>query len=137
MVIQSHAAPVGASLSTRPSPSVLVDKVVHPNAFSLEITGSSTPRFRISDIVVIDPDQPPKTGDVVFAKVGGGDGALFEYCSLTPQGGGEAFVLLSPDSLAIAARSDVDHVQIIGTMEVLVCRVRGCDRWDDVVVSED
>lgn len=107
-----------AALSDAAADYLLTDRAVSKFAFALEIRGDSMqPEFREGDHVIIDPDVRPTPGDFVAARNGNVEATFKKY---RPRGmnatGVEVFELvpLNPDYPTL--RSDIEHIEIIGTM---------------------
>ena len=97
---------------------MLTDLDLSINAFALRIKGDSMmPEFREGDTVIIDPSIAPLPGDYVVAKNGDNEATFKKY---RPRGinerGDQVFELVPLNDDYPSMRSDLSHIQIIGTM---------------------
>ncbi|MCL2162238.1 MAG: XRE family transcriptional regulator [Betaproteobacteria bacterium] len=97
---------------------ILSEFKLSQGAFALRIRGDSMmPEFREGDTVIIDPEVPPKPGDFVVAKSGGGEATFMKY---RPRGlfadGVEVIELAPLNDDYPSMRSDITPITIIGTM---------------------
>lgn len=97
---------------------MLTDLELSMNAFALRIKGDSMmPEFREGDTVIIDPSVAPLPGDYVVAKNGDNEATFKKY---RPRGinerGDQVFELVPLNEDYPSMRSDLSHIQIIGTM---------------------
>lgn len=97
---------------------MLTDLELSVHAFALRIKGDSMlPEFREGDTVIIDPAVGPLPGDYVVAKNGDNEATFKKY---RPRGinerGDQVFELVPLNEDYPSIRSDLSHVQIIGTM---------------------
>lgn len=97
---------------------MLTDLDLSMNAFALRIKGDSMmPEFREGDTVIIDPSVAPLPGDYVVAKNGDNEATFKKY---RPRGinerGDQVFELVPLNDDYPSMRSDLSHIQIIGTM---------------------
>lgn len=97
---------------------LLTDLDLSANAFALRIKGDSMmPEFREGDAVIIDPAIVPMPGDYVVAKNGENEATFKKY---RPRGvneqGQQVFELVPLNEDYPSMRSDLSHIQIIGTM---------------------
>lgn len=97
---------------------LLTDLELSDHAFALEIKGDSMlPDFRPGDRVIIDPSVAPNPGDFVVAKNGQEEATFKKY---RPRGANEqgqtVFELVPLNEDYPSMRSDLMHIQIIGTM---------------------
>lgn len=97
---------------------IYTDLDVSRCAFALEIIGLSMfPQFEPGDRVIIDPEIVPQPGDFVAAKNDGHEATFKKY---RPRGrnadGKEVFELVPLNDDFPTLRSDVEPIQIIGTM---------------------
>lgn len=97
---------------------MLTDLELSQNAFALRIKGTSMmPEFREGDAVIIDPSVAPMPGDYVVAKNGENEATFKKY---RPRGlndaGQQVFELVPLNDDYPSIRSDLTHVDIIGTM---------------------
>lgn len=97
---------------------LLTDLELSQHAFALRIKGDSMmPEFREGDTVVIDPSVSPLPGDYVVAKNGSNEATFKKY---RPRGlnetGQQVFELIPLNEDYPPMRSDLTHIDIIGTM---------------------
>lgn len=97
---------------------LLTDLELSGYAFALEIKGDSMlPEFKQGDRVIIDPQVEPNPGDFVVAKNGDNEATFKKY---RPRGindrGDQVFELVPLNEDYPSMRSDISHIQIIGTM---------------------
>ena len=97
---------------------MLTDLDLSINAFALRIKGDSMmPEFHEGDTVIIDPSVAPLPGDYVVAKNGDNEATFKKY---RPRGinerGDQVFELVPLNEDYPSMRSDLSHIQIIGTM---------------------
>ena len=97
---------------------LITDLDLSSNAFALEIKGDSMlPEFSPGDRVIIDPAVKPDPGNFVVAKNGDNEATFKKY---RPRGvnerGEEVFELIPLNEDYPSMRSDITHIQIIGTM---------------------
>lgn len=97
---------------------LITDLDLSSAAFALEIKGESMlPEFSPGDRVIIDPSIIPDPGNYVVAKNGDNEATFKKY---RPRGinerGDQVFELVPLNEDYPSLRSDVSHIQIIGTM---------------------
>lgn len=97
---------------------LITDLDLSSNAFALEIKGDSMlPEFSPGDRVIIDPAVKPDPGNYVVAKNGENEATFKKY---RPRGinerGEHVFELVPLNDDYPSMRSDISHIQIIGTM---------------------
>jgi SOS-response transcriptional repressor LexA len=97
---------------------LITDLDLSSAAFALEIKGESMlPEFSPGDRVIIDPSVIPDPGNYVVAKNGDNEATFKKY---RPRGinerGDQVFELVPLNEDYPSLRSDVSHIQIIGTM---------------------
>lgn len=97
---------------------MLTDLELSVHAFALRIKGDSMlPEFREGDTVIIDPAVGPLPGDYVVAKNGDNEATFKKY---RPRGinerGDQVFELVPLNEDYPSIRSDLSHVNIVGTM---------------------
>jgi SOS-response transcriptional repressor LexA len=97
---------------------LITDLDLSSNAFALEIKGDSMlPEFSPGDRVIIDPSIQPDPGNYVVAKNGDNEATFKKY---RPRGvnerGEHVFELVPLNEDYPSMRSDITHIQIIGTM---------------------
>jgi SOS-response transcriptional repressor LexA len=91
---------------------------IGPCGFGLWLRDNSmTPFFSEGDLVIVDPDEPPRPGDYVVAKNGGEEATFKKY---RPRGidenGQEVFELVPLNDDYPPMHSDRQHIEIIGVM---------------------
>ena len=97
---------------------LLTDLDLSSNSFALEIKGDSMlPEFNPGDRVIVDPSIVPDPGNFVVAKNGDNEATFKKY---RPRGvnerGDQVFELVPLNEDYPSMRSDICHIQIIGTM---------------------
>lgn len=97
---------------------VLTDLSYSAKAFAMRITGDSmSPDFSEGDLIVCDPDIPPKPGDCVVATGNGHAVTFAQYRSLgTNDNKEELFELVPLNHFYAAMRSDKQALVIKGVM---------------------
>ncbi len=91
---------------------------IGPCGFGLWLRGNSmSPQFNEGDLVIVDPDEPPRPGDFVVAKNGSDEATFKKY---RPRGidehGQEVFELVPLNDDYPPMYSDRQHIEIIGVM---------------------
>ncbi|MGL6052188.1 MAG: LexA family protein [Aeromonas salmonicida] len=91
---------------------------IGPCGFGLWLRGNSmAPQFNEGDLVIVDPDEPPRPGDFVVAKNGSDEATFKKY---RPRGidehGQEVFELVPLNDDYPPMYSDRQHIEIIGVM---------------------
>lgn len=67
------------------------------NCFALKVVGDSmSPKFNEGDIIVIDPDKEPKTGDYVVASTSNNESATFKKYKKRYKEDGTPYIELNP-----------------------------------------
>ena len=97
---------------------ILTDLELGSRAFALRVQGDSmAPDIVEGDVVIIDPDEPLRPGDIVVAKNGSHEATIKQY---RPRGynaeGQEWFELVPRNDVYAPMRSDVCPITIIGVM---------------------
>jgi transcriptional regulator with XRE-family HTH domain len=89
-----------------------------PSTISLEIVDESMePRFKIGDLVIIDPSRQPRPGSYVVARDVAGQAVFRQYRDLgVGENGHPAFELQALNSMFPRLRSDRIELAIVGTM---------------------
>ncbi len=97
---------------------MLTDLELSQNAFALRIKGTSMmPEFREGDAVIIDPSVAPMPGDYVVAKNGENEATFKKYRPRSlNETGQQVFELIPLNEDYPPMRSDLTHIDIIGTM---------------------